>query len=170
MKSLQKISNFTENLTVWKKRRRRAKNRRRKAKESTRRSKRAATARVTPVAAAMIVTLIQTARASPRGKRGRRTRRQIPVGITAQRTSNESRVRKRPPLTEAGHQAPTLDRRGLERTLEIIDKEGQRGEGAGVGIAAPRTRSSWREVKRDGGTTAGTGSKSASLRADWTEL
>lgn len=166
---------FTENLTGWKKRRprrRRAKNKRRKAKESTRKSRIAATAQATPptAAAAVTATPIQTTTASPRAKRRRRTREKIPVGITAQRASEESRVRERPPLTEAGHRAPTLDRGGLKRTLEIIDKEGQKGEGAGVAITAQRTRSSWREVKREGGTTAGPGRKSAALRLDWTEV
>lgn len=121
-------------------------------------------------AAAVIVTPTQT-RASPR-VRGeiRRRRKKIPAGITAPTTSGESRVRRRPPLTGAGHRAPTPDISGLKRSLEIVDKEEQRGEGAGVGIAAPRTRSRRREVKREGGATAGAARQPAAPRMCWTEV
>lgn len=129
------------------------------------------TAQVTPpIAAAVIVAQIQTVVASPRAKRERRTRKKIPVGITALRASVKSRVRKRPLLTGAGHRALTLDRSGLKRSLEIIDKQRQRGEGAGVEIAAPSTRSSWREVKRERGPTAGTGRDLAAPSLAWTEV
>lgn len=131
------------------------------------------TARATPPIAAavavVIVAQIQTAMASSRAKRERRTRKKIPVGITALRASGESRVRKRPPLTEAGHRALTLDRSGL-KSPEIIGKQGQRGEEAGVGIAAQRTRSSCREVKRERDTTAGTGRYLAAPSLAWTEV
>lgn len=131
------------------------------------------TARVTPpiaaaaVAAVVIVTVAQI-QTSSRAKRERRTRKKIPVGITALRASGESRVRKRPPLTEAGHRVLTLDTSGLKRSPEIIDKQGQRGEGAGVEIAARRSRSSWREVKRERDTTAGTGRDRAAPSLAWT--
>lgn len=168
---------FTENLIAWKGRRpkrRRAKNRRRRAKENRRKSMKVVTARVTPpiaaAVAAVIVAPIQTAMASSRAKRERRTRKKIPVGITALRASGESRVRERPHLTEAGHGALTPDRSGVKRSPEIIDKQGQRGEGAGVEIAARRTRSSWREVKRERDTTAGTGRDLAAPSLAWTEV
>ena len=169
---------YTENSTVWKNRRprrRRAKNKRRKAKESTRKSLKVVTARVTPpaaaavVAVAVIVAPIQTARASSRARRKRRTRKKIPVGITALRASGESRV-KRPPLIEAGHGALTLDTSGPERSPEITSKQGQRGEGAGVDIAARRTRRSRREVTREGDATAGTGRDLAAPSLPWTEV
>lgn len=109
-----------------------------------------ARARVTPpTVAVVIVAQIQTVTASSRAKRERRTRKKIPVGITALRASGESRVRKGPPLLEAGQRALTLDTSGVMRSPEIIDKQGQRGEGAAVEITAQRTRSSWREVKRE---------------------
>lgn len=117
-----------------------------------------------PAAAAM-VTRIQT-RASPRVKGEIRRRKKVPVGITALTTSGESGVGERPPLTGAGHRAPIS---GLKRSLEIIDKEGQRGEGAGVRIAAPRTSSRRREVKREGGATAGAARHSAAPRMGWAE-
>lgn len=168
---------FTENSIAWKSRRprkRRAKNRRRRAKESTRKSTRVVTARVTPpIAAAVIVIVarIQTAVASSRAKRERRTRKKIPVGITALRASAQSRVRKRPPLIGAGHRALTLDRSGLRRSPEITGKQGQKGEEAGVEIAARRrSRSSWREVKRERDTTAGTGRDLAAPSLAWTEV
>lgn len=153
-------------------RKRRAKNRRRRAKENTRRSMKVVTARATTpaAAAAVIVAQIQTVVASSRAKRERRTRKKIPVGITALRASDESRVRKRPLLTGAGHRVLALDRSNLKSGLEIIDKQGQRGEGAGVKIAAPRTRSSWREVKRGRGPTAGTGRDLAAPSLAWTEV
>lgn len=134
--------------------------------------KAATAARVTPPAAAVaVVTVaqIQTARASSRAKRERRTRRKIPVGITARRASGESRVRKRPPLIGAGHRVLAPDTSGLKRSPEITDERGQRGEGAGVDIAARRTRSSWREVKRERDTTAGTGRGLAAPSLAWTE-
>lgn len=86
----------------------------------------AATARVTPpvAAAVMIVAQIQTVIASPRARRERRTRKKIPVGITALSASDKSRVRERPLLTGAGHRALTLDTSRLKRSLEIIDKQG----------------------------------------------
>lgn len=123
-----------------------------------------------PVAAAVIVVQIQTAMVSSRARSERRTRKEIPVGITALRASNESRVRERPPLTGAGHRALTLDRGGLKRSPEITEKYGQRGEGAGVEIAAWRTRSSRREVKRERGTPAGTGRDLAAPSLVWTEV
>lgn len=125
---------------------------------------------IAAAAAAVIVAQIQTVIASPRAKRERRTRKKIPVGITALRASVKSRVRKRPLLTGAGHGALMLDRSGLKRSLEIIDKQRQRGEGAGVEIAAPSTRSSWREVKRERGPTAGTGRDLAAPSLAWTEV
>ncbi|KAF3843248.1 hypothetical protein F7725_002097 [Dissostichus mawsoni] len=79
----------------------------------------------------------------------------------------ESRVRKRPPLTEAGHRALAPNTSGLKRSREIIDKQGQRGEGAGVVVLSQRTRSSRREVKRERDTTAGTERDLAAL--PWTE-
>lgn len=166
---------FAENLIAWKSRRprkRRAKNRRRKAKENTRKSRRVVTTRVTPPAAAAIVIVaqIQTVMASSRAKRERRTREKIPVGITAPRASHESRVRKAPPVIGAGHRALTLDRSSLKRSPEIIDRRGQRGERAGVEIAARRTRSSRREVKRERETTAGTGRDLAAPGLAWTEV
>ncbi len=174
-------SGFSENsigLRSRRPRKRRARNRRRKAKENTRKSMKVVTARVTPPAAAaaaavvvVVVTVaqIQTVTASSRAKRKRRTRKKIPVGITALRVSRESRVRKRPPLIGAGHRALTPDRSGLKRSPEISDKQGQRGEGAGVDIAAQRTRSSWKEVKRERDTTAGTGRDLAAPGLAWTE-
>lgn len=127
--------------------------------------------RTPPIAAAVVtVAQIQTVMASSRAKRERRTRKKIPVGITALRVSGESRVRKRPPLIGAGHRAPTLDRSSLKRSPEIIDKQGQRGEGPRVEIAALRTRSSRREVKRERDTTAGTGRDLAALSLAWTEV
>lgn len=86
----------------------------------------AATARVTPpvAAAVMIVAQIQTVIVSPRARRERRTRKKIPVGITALSASDKSRVRERPLLTGAGHRALALDRSRLKRSLEIIDKQG----------------------------------------------
>lgn len=149
-------------------RKRRAKNRR-KTKRNTGKGRRVARARVTPLIAAVMATQTQT-RASPRVKREGRRRKRSPVGITALTTSGESRVRKRPPLTEAGHRAPTPDISGPKRSLEIIDKEGQRGDGAGVGIAARRTRSGRREVKREGGAAAGAARLSAAPRMCWTEV
>lgn len=126
-----------------------------------------------PIAAAAAVVLtaprIQKAMASSRAKRERRTRKKIPVGITAPRVSSKSRV-KRPPLVGAGHAALTLDRRGLKRSPEITDKQGRRGDGAGVDTAAQRTRSSWREVKREGDTAAGTGRDLAAPSLPWTEV
>lgn len=126
-----------------------------------------------PIAAAAVVVLtaaqIQKAMASSRAKRERRTRKKIPVGITAPRVSSKSRV-KRPPLVGAGHAALTPDRRGLKRSPEITDKQGQRGDGAGVDTAAQRTRSSWREVKREGDTAAGTGRDQAAPSLPWTEV
>lgn len=161
---------FTENLTAWisrRTRRRRAKNRRRRAKENKRKSMKVVTAPVTLlIVAAVIVTQIQTAMASTRARRERRPRRKIPVGITVLRVSDESRVRKGPPLTEAGQRALTQDRSGMKRSLEIIDKQGQRGEGVG----AKSTRSSWREVKRERDPTAGTGSHRAAPSPAWTEV
>lgn len=133
-----------------------------------------AVAPVTPpaaaAAAAVTVSQIQRVMASSRAKRERRIRKKIPVGITALRASAESRVRERPLLTGAGHQALTQDRGGLKRSPEIIDKHGQRGEGAGVEIAARRTRSSRREVKRERDTTAGTGRDLAAPSLVWTEV
>lgn len=152
---------FAGNSIVWKSRRprkRRAKSRRRKAKKNTRKGMKAATVRLIPpvvAAVAVIATRIQKVRASPRAKRKRRTREKIPVGITAQRVSGKSRVRKGPLLTGAGHGAFTLDRGDLKRSLEIVDKQGQRGEGAGV--AAVALRVGWREAWREEGPTAGTG-------------
>lgn len=131
------------------------------------------TVQVTPPIAAAVVVLtaaqIQKAMASSRAKRERRTRKKIPVGITAPRVSSKSRV-KRPPLVGAGHAALTPDRRGLKRSPEITDKQGQRGDGAGVDTAAQRTRSSWREVKREGDTAAGTGRDQAAPSLPWTEV
>lgn len=165
---------FAENWIAWKRRRprkRRAKNRRRKAKESIRKSRKVATVPVTPpTAAAAIVAQIQTAMASSRAKRERRRRKRIPVGITALRVNSQSRVRKRPLLTGAGHRAPMLDRSSLKRSPEIIDKQGQRGEGAGVEIAAMRTRSKQREVKKERDTPAGTGRDLAAPSQAWTEV
>lgn len=149
----------------WKSRRprkRRAKNRRRKAKESTRKSTRAATAPATPPIAGVIVAQIQTVVAS---LRARETRKKSPVGITALRARDESRVTKRPPLTGTGHRVLATDRR-----LEITHKDGQRGEGPGVHVAAQRTRSSWRKVERERGTTAGTGRSLAAPTLAWTEV
>lgn len=165
---------FPENSIAWKKRRprkRRAKNRRRKAKENIK-SRKIVTAPVTPptAAAAVIVAQIQTAMASSRAKRERRRRKKIPVGITALSANNQSRVRKRPLLTGAGHRALMLDRSGLKRSPEIIDKQGQRGEGAGVEIAGRRTRSKQGEVKRERDTTAGTGRDLAAPSLAWTEV
>lgn len=103
----------------------------------------AVTAQVTPpvAAAAALVAQIWTAMPSSRAKREIRTRRKKnPAGITAQRVRDVSRVRKRPPLTGAGHRALALDRSSLKRSPEIIDKQGQRGEGAGVENAAQRIR------------------------------
>lgn len=156
----------------WKSRRprkRRAKNRRRRAKESTRKSMRAARVQATPAAAAAVIAVIQTVVASLRARRARK-RKKSPVGITALRANDESRVRKRPPLTGAGHRVLATDRSGLKRRLEITHKEGQRGEGAGVHVAAPRRRSSWREGKRERGTTAGTGRSLAAPTPAWTEV
>lgn len=155
--------------------RRRAKNRRRRARENTRKNKRAVTARVTPpiavaaVAVVVIVAQILTVMASSRAKRERRTRKKIPVGITARRASTESRV-KRPPLIGAGHEALTPDTSGLRRSPEITDKQGQRGDGAGVDIAARRTSPRRREVKREGDTTAGTGRDLAAPSLPQTEV
>lgn len=128
-----------------------------------------AAAAVVVVAVMVTVTQIQTAVESSRAKRKRRTRKKIPVGITALRASGESRVRKRPPLIGAGHRALTPDRSGLKRSREITDKQGQRGEGAGVDTAARRTRSSWREVERERETAAGTGRDRAAPSSARTE-
>lgn len=68
-----------------------------------------------------------------------------------------SRVRKGALLPGAGHRALALDRSGLKWRPEITDGQGQRGEGVRVGSAAQRKRSSWREVKRERDTAAGTG-------------
>lgn len=129
----------TESSTAWKRRRRRrkrVKNRRISAKESTRKNTTAATVQVTPpiaaAAAAARVAPIRTAEASPRAEREIRARRKDPARITAQRVTDMSRVRKRPPLTGAGRRARALHRRSLKRRVEIIDKQGQKGEGAGV--------------------------------------
>lgn len=162
---------FVENLIAWRskrRRRRKAKSRRRRAKENTRKSMKVATTLVTPlvVAAVVIVAQIQTAGASSRARRVRRTRKKIPVGITARRASSKSRVRKGPPLTGAGQQALTPDRSGLKRSRQIIDTQGQRGEGAG----ARRTEWNWREVKRERDTAAGTGRNQAAPSPVWTEV
>lgn len=162
-------------MIAWKSRRprkRKAKNRRRKANENTRKSMKVVTAQVSPpiAAAAVIVAQIQTAMASSRAKRERRTRKKNPAGITARRARDESRVRKRPPLTGAGHQALALHTSGLKRSPEIIDKQGQRGEEAGVDSAARTTTSSWREVKRERGTTAGTGRDLVAPSLAWREV
>lgn len=150
--------------TRRRRRKRRARNRRRRARENTKKRLKVVTARVTPpmAAAVVIVTQIQTAMASSRAKR-----KKIPVGITALRASGESRVRKRPPLTEAGHRALAPNTSGLKRSREIIDKQGQRGERAGVVVLSQRTRSSRREVKRERDTTAGTERDLAAL--PWSE-
>lgn len=140
-------------------RKRRAKNRRRKAKESTRKSKKVVTVQVTPAAAAVVVvtmTLIQKATASSRAKRERQKRRKIPVGITGPTVSSKSRV-KETPLAGAGRRALTPDGSDATKSPEITDRQGQRGDGAGVTTTARRARSSWTEVKREGDTTAGTG-------------
>lgn len=121
-------------------------------------------------AAAVIVTQIQTATASSRAKRERRTRKKNPAGITARRAIDESRVRKRPPLTGAGHRALALDRSNLKTSPEIIDKQGQRREEAGVESAARTTRSSWREVKRERDTTAGTARDLVAPSLAWREV
>lgn len=63
-----------------------------------------------------------------------------------------------------------LDRGGLKRSPEIIDKQGQRGEGAGVEIAGMRTRSKQGGVKRGRDTTAGIGRDLAALSLAWTEV
>lgn len=164
-------------MITWKSRRprkRRAKNRRRKAKENTRKSTKVVTAQVSrPIAAAaaaVIVAQNQTAMASSRAKRKRRTRKKNPAGITARRARDKSRVRERPPLTGAGHRALALDRGGLKRSPEIMDKQGRRGEEAGVDSAARTTRSSRREVKRERGTTAGTGRDLAAPSLAWREV
>lgn len=132
------------------------------------------TVQVTPpkaaaAAAAVIVTVarIQKATVSSRAKRERRARKKIPVGITAPRLSSKSRV-KRPPLVGAGHRALAPDRSGLKRSPEITDKQGLRGDRAGVDTAAQKTRASWREVKRDGDATAGTGRGLAAPSPAWT--
>lgn len=166
---------MTENLITWKSRRprkRRAKSRRRRAKENTRKSTKVVTVRVSPLiaAAAVIVAQIQITAASSRAKRERRTRKKNPAGITARRARDESRVRKRPLLTGAGHRALALDRSGLKRSPEIIDKQGQRGEEAGVDSAAWTSRSSWREVKRERGTTAGTARDLEAPSLAWREV
>lgn len=155
-------SYFTGNLIAWKrrrKRRRRAKSRKRKAKESTRKSTATVIVRVTPIqAAAVIVSQTRAAVASQRAKRERRrATKKTHVGITALRVRDESRVRKGALLPGAGHRALTLDRSGLKRRPVITDEQGQRGEGVRVGSAALRTRSSWREVKRERDRAAGTG-------------
>lgn len=168
------FSHFTENLIGWKRRRprrRRARNRRRKARENTRKSTRAATAQVNPPvapAAAVTVTQIQLVIASPRAKRKRKIRKKCPVGITALRANRESRVKQRPLLAGVGHRALTLDRSGLKRSLEIIDKGEQRGEGAGA--AARGTGSLWRGVKKERGTAAGTGRDLTAPRMARTEV
>lgn len=167
---------FTENLIAWisrRPRRKRAKSRRISAKENKRKSMKAVTAQVTPpvAAAAALVAQIWTAMPSSRAKREIRTRRKKnPAGITAQRVRDVSRVRKRPPLTGAGHQALALDRSSLKRSPEIIDKQGQRGEGAGVENAAQRIRQSWREVERERDPTAGTERDLAAPNLAWTEV
>lgn len=123
---------------------------------------RVATAQVTPpIAAAVIVTQIQTVVASSRAQRERRTRKKVPVGITALRASGESRVGKGPRLPEAGHRALAPDTSGVKSAPQITGKQRLRGAGAGVRIAAQRTRSSRREVKRERGWTAGTGRERA---------
>lgn len=124
----------------------------------------------TAAAAAVIVAQIQRAMASSRAKRERRRRKRIPVGITALSANTQSRVRKRPLLTGAGHRALALHRSSLKRSPEIIDKQGQRGEGAGVEIAGTRLRSKHGQVKRERDTTAGTGRDLAAPSPAWTEV
>lgn len=126
-------------------------------------------AAVAAVAVVVVLTVarIQKATASSRAKRERRTRKKIPVGITAPRVSDKSRV-KRPPLGGAGRPALMPDRSGLKRSPEITDKQGRRGDGAGVETATQRKRSSWRKVKTERDTTAGTGRDQAAPSPPWT--
>lgn len=122
----------------------------------------AATVRLTPpaaaAAAALRVTLIQTAAARSRAKREGRRSKKTPVGITAPRLSHKSRVTE-PPLAGAGH------RRGLKRSPEITDRRRRRG----ADIAARRTTSDQRETKREGGRAAGTGREPAAPKPPQTD-
>lgn len=126
-------------------------------------------AAVTPPAAAAAVVIataaqIQTVTIRRKARRERkRARRKIPVGTRAPRPNNKSRVREGPLLTGAGHGVLATDPGGLKRSRGITGNPRQRGEAAGVDMAARR------EVRRDGDTAAETDRGQAAPDPIWQE-